>query len=71
MYHNIGIELKYPTPKEEGRGKKLDTMTIAERKEAIRLAHEAMNQIDVDSRESENDEQKEKFRKVYGDIDDE
>ena len=45
-------------------------MTIAERKEAIRYAHEAMNQTDVDNRESENDERKEEFRKVYGDIDD-
>ena len=69
MYHNLGIEIKYPK-KEEGNNKSLSSMTIAERKEAIRYAHEAMNQTDVDNRESENDERKEEFRKVYGDIDD-
>ena len=68
MYHNIGIELKYPTPKEEGKGKTLATMSIKERKQAILKARELMKSGEAEARDQTNDESKAAYRDKYGDV---
>jgi hypothetical protein len=67
MYHNIGIELKYPTPKETKKRSLLD-MSKEEQKSAIAKAHEDWKRDRSDSREQENDDQKARYRELYGDV---
>lgn len=58
MYHNIGIEMKYPPPPgPDGKPKK----TAAEYKKARTELREIMAQ-------KENEKQKEHYREKYGDV---
>ena len=68
MYHNIGIELKYPVPKETKEKRSLLDMSKEEQKTAIEKAHEDWKRDRSDSREHENDNQKARYRELYGDV---
>ena len=67
MYHNLGIEIKYPAPKEPGK-RTLADMSVEERKEALLAARAAFKADEVAEREKQNEEAKAEYRDRYGEV---
>lgn len=67
MYHNLGIEIKYPAPKEPGK-RTLADMSVEERKKALLAARAAFKEEETVKREQQNENAKEKYRERYGEV---
>lgn len=67
MYHNAGIEIKYPAP-DTGKGKGLSDMTPAERKEAREEARRMMRQSKEAEELAASEAAKAPYRDKYGAI---
>lgn len=67
MYHNIGIELKYPRP-DEGDKPSLRNMTPAQLKEVRDAARKMLAEDQARKEADRSEAEKEKYRQRYGDV---
>lgn len=68
MYHNAGIELKYPSQEAGAKGKGYGDMSAEERKTARDAARAAMKAERAAEDEAASDAAKEQYRQKYGAI---
>lgn len=65
MYHNAGIEIKYPAPR-KAEGKSLSDMSPEERKEAREAARRMMRESKKADELAANEAAKAPYREKYG-----
>ena len=66
LYHNIGIDIKYPKP--SGDKPSLQNMDNKSVQETIEEARRIWREAKDEEERRTSDEQKEKFREIYGDV---
>ena len=64
LYHNLGIEMKYPSEKPEGGGQSLKDLGP----EAAKKIRDELRALKAQRGESATDASKEQYRRKYGDI---
>ena len=68
LYHNIGIELSYPQPEEQGKAGGVKTMSAEQIREAREAAKTAMQREQISAEQAASDERKAPLAAKYGDV---